>query len=272
MDNQIIVSWTVAADIFVDNYDVQYKLSSDAVTLYKSAAVARNATQVLIQGFDVNTNYDFRIRSVNTRGIVSSWVEQLNKQISDLNYIYYQTYFDSLDGYLINNPNMVTLNGEGLLFTSVTPWPAISVRKSPTHIGSATWAKNRIFKIRAKLSGGTTETLSMGMGDNATFRHALFRFEIGGGIACRNGNGTTFTLTATGLTATLGQYYNFEIRTYPAVPKIEYYVDSILKVTITTDNPLDAVDSNSVFFIAANSNATADYQLLVTDLSFLQKN
>lgn len=67
------VTWTASADAFLAGYQIQYKASTE--TEYLSGFPLAIVTESTIAYLDSGTSYDVRIRAVNGRGAVSTWVE-----------------------------------------------------------------------------------------------------------------------------------------------------------------------------------------------------
>jgi hypothetical protein len=68
---KVNVSWTEADDAFVDEYEVQWKLTSASAY---SNFVKTSDVQVDLFGLDVGSEYTFRVRSINTLGVRSGFI------------------------------------------------------------------------------------------------------------------------------------------------------------------------------------------------------
>lgn len=78
------LSWTAPADHFVTDggfIDIQFKLSSSGTWIDWSSIPGILTSDVII-GLADGSSYDFQIRSRNTLGAVSAWVQSLNSTIS----------------------------------------------------------------------------------------------------------------------------------------------------------------------------------------------
>ena len=75
-----ILNWTPASDIFVRQYEIQYKLTSDSV--YQVAGITSgNQIEVL----DISPGiYDFRIKAINSIGVSSAWTSAAPHEIFGL--------------------------------------------------------------------------------------------------------------------------------------------------------------------------------------------
>ncbi|MFQ5510040.1 MAG: phage tail protein [Leptospirillia bacterium] len=72
--SRIRAAWTPAADVFVDEYEVQYKAATSGLWL----PVGRgNATETHIAPVEDGVAYDVRVRAINTLGVTSPWVTSL---------------------------------------------------------------------------------------------------------------------------------------------------------------------------------------------------
>lgn len=67
----VILSWTEADDSFVDEYEVQFKLTSASEY---NRYVRSTDTQVELFGLVVGSEYTFRVRSINTLGVRSEFL------------------------------------------------------------------------------------------------------------------------------------------------------------------------------------------------------
>ena len=67
----ITVTWTAADDAFVDEYEVQYKLTADANF---SGYVRTVDTEAELVGLVVGSEYTIRVRSINALGVRSSFI------------------------------------------------------------------------------------------------------------------------------------------------------------------------------------------------------
>jgi len=78
------LTWTRSPHPFLTHYEVQAKLTSEAVSAYRSVAAdpLKADTQVFILGLADGVAVDVRIRAVNKIGVSSPWVELTNQPVS----------------------------------------------------------------------------------------------------------------------------------------------------------------------------------------------
>lgn len=69
---RVYAVWTAAADTFVTNYELQYKLSTEIN--YQSVALAASSVTAFISPAVEGATYNVRIRSINNYGVGSGWV------------------------------------------------------------------------------------------------------------------------------------------------------------------------------------------------------
>lgn len=76
----VTLNWTEAADAFVNEYEVQWALTSASTY---SNFVRTTETSVDLFGLNVGSEYTFRIRSINTLGVRSDFVTQTRTLVGD---------------------------------------------------------------------------------------------------------------------------------------------------------------------------------------------
>jgi len=68
---RLYATWTAAADAFVTNYELQWKVTTD--TDYQSSVLSSGATTAYISPVVSGTSYHVRIRAINGMGAASTW-------------------------------------------------------------------------------------------------------------------------------------------------------------------------------------------------------
>lgn len=76
---EITITWTAAADAFVESYELQFKLS--AASVYFS--VFTEQPRYITTYGAVGEVYDYRIRSINSLGVVSDWLTGTYTTVGD---------------------------------------------------------------------------------------------------------------------------------------------------------------------------------------------
>ena len=78
------LAWTQSPNIFVQSggyIEAEYKKTADT-NWTAMQSVSGDAVQVIIEGLQPNTYYDFRVRAVNVNGVTSDWVTLTNRLVS----------------------------------------------------------------------------------------------------------------------------------------------------------------------------------------------
>jgi hypothetical protein len=76
---EITITWTASTDAFVESYELQFKLS--AASVYFS--VFTEQPRYITTYGDVGEVYDYRIRSINSLGVVSDWLTGTYTTVGD---------------------------------------------------------------------------------------------------------------------------------------------------------------------------------------------
>ena len=77
---RVEIDWTASADVFVREYDVEYKKSADSTWIFLTTT---RATTARLDDVDP-TIFDFRVRAVNSMGVSSSYLTLSNVTINGL--------------------------------------------------------------------------------------------------------------------------------------------------------------------------------------------
>ena len=77
--NRITVSWDASNNLFTDHYEWQYKKSSEADSEYKLGGTTKD-TSSFVDDLE-NTEYTFRVRSINASGAKSTYVSDTHNVI-----------------------------------------------------------------------------------------------------------------------------------------------------------------------------------------------
>lgn len=70
---QLYITWDIPSNIFVNGYDVEYKLSSESIWLPAGSPNSIGSNEIYIQNVVELTDYDFRVRAKNSGGFVGAW-------------------------------------------------------------------------------------------------------------------------------------------------------------------------------------------------------
>jgi len=70
---QIHASWTIPSNIFVNGYDVEFKLSADSIWLAAGSPNSLNTDELFIPNVVESSNYDVRVRARNSGGFSGAW-------------------------------------------------------------------------------------------------------------------------------------------------------------------------------------------------------
>lgn len=237
---RIKISWTAAADNFVDGYDVEYKAGSGT---WRPVVSRARTTEAFVTGLEVGTEYTLRVRSVNSLGVTGDWVTPSAATPTKNTAIHYKTGFESLDGFtktVSGGSPSSTIAGDGITLTIGALADIIAFhKKRDFDIELASWDKNRSFKVSGYVTSNAADTFAKGnltivMGD-APGASAFVGFSFNG-----DGNIKSVSKTAAGSQQSNNLVSWSEDTTYflEAVidvgVDIKYYVDGVLEYTETT--------------------------------------
>lgn len=141
-------------------------------------------------------------------------------------------------------------------------------------LSRASWGKNRRLKFYFKISQtpGASQIINIGMGRSSGGAFDQIVFRLAASLSLDATCGTAASSTTAGLTTTLvvDTTYLLEI-VYLTGVSATFYVDTVLKGTITTNLPTGSVNAERVYdFNMENSGASSITNCVVHGLAFLQ--
>ncbi|MDX1341252.1 MAG: fibronectin type III domain-containing protein [Reinekea sp.] len=78
---QLKAAWTRPSDVYISGYEIQYKRSVDSVWLPAGSTNLPASTEIFIQNVDQGTEYDVRVRAVNSELYFGDWTTVTNHTI-----------------------------------------------------------------------------------------------------------------------------------------------------------------------------------------------
>ena len=164
------------------------------------------------------------------------------------------TNFESIDGYAqsIGGAGTIICNPQSVDFTTgANNTDSCELQKTQPAVSSYfSWDKDRKFKTLVKLNSNSTVWLNLGTGQNQAYagntdRHIGFYF-IGGQIYATVADGTTETSVSNIFPYSTSSFQLLEVKYYAGV-RAEFYVNGVLRTTITTHLPSGTANAQWYF-------------------------
>lgn len=181
--------------------------------------------------------------------------------------------FDTLDAVdvTVNGTGTITLDFDRVTLSSgaIAGGSALVGKSLHYPYGPTTWAKERKLKLRASVhvDADSSPDIKICTGyPTAVTRGFGFVFtatKIRGLVA--NNTGQVLVDLVTGLTAPYTTDNTFEAIFTPGV-KVDFYIDGVLKGTITTKLPTGTNDSDQMLFMSVASTDAADHQIITSQM------
>jgi len=134
-----------------------------------------------------------------------------------------------------------------------------------------TWDKKRKFKTRVYFSANSDQLFYFALGNTQNIPSTKFiGFKIDNGdIYAAVSDGSSETTEDTGINVSATTAYDFEVILTPGVDA-KFYIDGVLKATISTGLPSGTVDANVFFTAFLQTMASADKIVRFSFLDFWQ--
>lgn len=78
---RVLLSWTALTDVFVTNYEIRAKVTTDTDWIYQAPAIGNQANTQYVIGFDDGDLIEMQVRAVNSRGVVGAWSQSLQHSV-----------------------------------------------------------------------------------------------------------------------------------------------------------------------------------------------
>lgn len=185
--------------------------------------------------------------------------------------------FDTLDGFdpTVAGTGTITFDFDRVtLSTGANALSSALIGKALENpIGPLTWAKKRNLKLRPYVLVANDATpviqiftgnvLAAGLGMGFIFERTKVRAFL------RNAAGIEYADLVTGLVCPWANTYTLEVIWTPGV-KAEFYIDGVLKGTLTTRLPTGTTDANQLFAAKVESTDAADHQIILSQVLLQQ--
>lgn len=191
---------------------------------------------------------------------------------------YHQTLFESIDGFqqvITGTGDIIISQSSVELYVDAVINDRASIKKSPsTAIVALSWDKQRTFRVSLGFESNNDSTVNFWLSTGDILSASGFGLYVDlGKVYARTVNtfGTTdVEIADLGLSGYF-QKYVLKIVFTPTVD-CKFYLDGVLKATITTNLPTGTTDSNKIFqAIAKNLAATDTGSLYIYESDLFQK-
>lgn len=236
-----IVAGNIVAGTITGNEIAASTITSGKLSVTLLSAISANLGTITAGSININDVFTVD-SSGNTR------VNSLER-----NDFHWWTMFESIDGYAqsISGAGTITCNPQSVDFvTGANNTNFNALQKIHPASSDFSWDKDRKFKMLVKVDENTTIWCNFGTGNNLVYggntaRHIGFYF-INGQIYSTVANGTTESSTANITTYSTSAYVVLEVK-FTAGSKAEFYVNGLLKDTLTTNLPSGTTDAERLF-------------------------
>lgn len=178
------------------------------------------------------------------------------------------TFFESLDGFsqLKTLTGYITLWGTALEIGTGATINSYALIYKELYVSNAfSWDQNRRLRTRIYFNTNTNQTMYFAFGNTQSIPTTKFiGFKVlNGDIYAVVSDGSTETLVDTTINISVTTAYDFEV-IYTAGVDAKFYINGVLKATISSDLPSGLTNANSLLSFFVSSQAAANKSIYVS--------